>query len=343
MFIQHLRMPKMDADAMKKALVWELRGKLPIDPSHAQLRHVVAGDVYEGQEAKSEVVVMAASKDTVNALLATAARAKLDIIGMNTEPKALLDCFTQIYRRKGDDTAINCFVDVGCVATRAIIARGGDILFARVIPVGGDHFSRATAAALKIKFEDAKLLRAQLAQSQYASSDESKERTAPPPPVAAVEEPSVDNSFALACRRDGSGSPQVISSPNRSHKRLRASWRARLRKWSLACHEPLKRIVEELELCRRYYESTFPSSPVSRLIFVGGEARQKSMCQQIAQNRWMPLAAQIGDPMVRIGKNSEVTAEQGLDCKQPQPGWAVAVGLSMGARVGATVGANASK
>ena len=61
MFFQHLRMPKMDADAMKKALPWELRGKLPIDPNHAQLRHIVAGDVFEGQEAKSEVVVMAAA------------------------------------------------------------------------------------------------------------------------------------------------------------------------------------------------------------------------------------------------------------------------------------------
>src|SRR5688572_20794419 len=44
MFIQHLRMPKMDLDAMKKALPWELRGKLPIDPSAAQLRHIIAGD-----------------------------------------------------------------------------------------------------------------------------------------------------------------------------------------------------------------------------------------------------------------------------------------------------------
>src|SRR5205823_6156787 len=32
MFIQHLRMPKLDPEAMKKALPWELRGKLPIDP-----------------------------------------------------------------------------------------------------------------------------------------------------------------------------------------------------------------------------------------------------------------------------------------------------------------------
>src|SRR4051794_4956778 len=93
MFIQHLRMPKMDADGMKKALPWELRGKLPIDPNQAQLRHIIAGDVYEGQEAKSEVIVMAAAKEAVLQYLAAAARAKLDVIGMNIEAKAIVDCF----------------------------------------------------------------------------------------------------------------------------------------------------------------------------------------------------------------------------------------------------------
>jgi hypothetical protein len=76
---------------------------------------------------------------------------------------------------------------------------------------------------------------------------------------------------------------------------------------------------------------------VTRLIFVGGEARQKVLCQQIA--RQMSLAAQVGDPMVRVGKNCEIPIESGIDRKQPQPGWAVAIGLSMGA---ATVAAAAS-
>jgi len=98
-----------------------------------------------------------------------------------------------------------------------------------------------------------------------------------------------------------------------------------------AGQEPIRRIVEELELCRRYYETTFPNNPITRLIFVGGEARQKILCQQIAQQ--MGLAAQIGDPMVRVGRNSDIPIESGLDCKQPQPGWSVAIGLSMGAAV----------
>lgn len=93
-FIQHLRLPKLDDDETRKALPWEARGKLPIDPTQAILRHLIAGEVYQDQEPKNEVILMAAARDAVNQFLAAAAKAKLDVIGMNVEPKALIDCFT---------------------------------------------------------------------------------------------------------------------------------------------------------------------------------------------------------------------------------------------------------
>ena len=42
------------------------------------------------------------------------------------------------------------------------------------------------------------------------------------------------------------------------------------------------------------------------------------------------LAAQIGDPLVRMGRISDIGIESGIDRRQPQPAWAVAIGLSMG-------------
>ena len=100
--------------------------------------------------------------------------------------------------------------------------------------------------------------------------------------------------------------------------------------------------MQELQLCRRYHESTFPSLPVGRLVFVGGEARQRSLCQQIAQA--MDLAATVGDPMVRMGRTTEVGPESGIDRRLPQPDWAVALGLSMGPQgAPATVPAAAAK
>ena len=99
MHIQHLRIPKMDEEALKKGLAWEARGKLPFDPTQAVLRHLVAGEVYHDQEPKYEVILMAARREMVDQYLAAADRAKLTVVGMNVEPKATIDCFSHIYRR----------------------------------------------------------------------------------------------------------------------------------------------------------------------------------------------------------------------------------------------------
>lgn len=340
MHIQHLRMGRMDEEAMKKALPWEARGKLPIDPSQAILRHIVAGDVYSDAEPRSEVILMAAGRELVEQLLAAAAKAKLDVIGMNVQPKALIDCFCHIYRRKGDQTATTCYVDIGSSGARAVIAEGSQILFARSVPVGGEHFNRAAASALAMSVEDAKVLRIQLAHLQPPPARDPDPRTIQPEPQA-IEEAMPLLGARLSAERRSTVAPIVAptapveppsdaADPSASDDDALNPAKAQdqYRLVEQACREPLTKLVEELDLCRRYYESTFPNKPVQRLIFVGGEARQRSLCQHIA--RELGLAAQIGDPLVRMSRSSDVGIESGIDRRQPQPGWAVAIGLSMG-------------
>ena len=356
MYIQHLRMPKLDEESLRKALPFEARGKLPIEPTQALLRHLIAGDVYgQDQEPKTEVIVMAAKRELVNQYLAAAARAKLDVIGMNVEPKAILDCFTFVHRRKIDAEVTQCFVDIGCGATRAMITRGGQILFARSIPVGGDHFNRSVSQAMKVSADDARLLRIKMCHQQ-PTLDERREKqevraegpAVPAPAAAMANEPanneSTDNSFALlsagmaaSSRKQEMGIAERPAAPATATAVMEAPASApapataeslQAKVVEQACMEPLGKLVEELDLCRRYYEATFPNKPVERLIFVGGEARQRTLCQHIA--RGLGLAAQVGDPMVRMGRVSEIGVESGIDRRQPQPTWAVAIGLSMG-------------
>jgi type IV pilus assembly protein PilM len=313
MYIQHLRLPKMDDEALKKALPWELRGKLPIDPSQALLRHIVAGEVYQDQEPKSEVIVMAARRDLVDQLIAAATRAKLDVVGMNTEAQAIIDCFANVYRRQSDIEATTCYLDMGCNASRAIIARGGQVLFARIVPVGGEHFSRAVSASLKISLEEAKIIRARLALEDTGDR-------------RAKEEFSQSQSQPAAEPAPAPAAPQAQSQERE--------------KVEQAYHEPLARLVEELGLCKRYYEATFPNKPLDRLIFLGGEARHRVLCHGIAREIGLP--AQIGDPLVRIPRDQDGGAESGIDRKFPQPAWAVAVGLSIGSSEGSAAAAAGS-
>jgi type IV pilus assembly protein PilM len=325
MFFQHLRMPKMDDEALSKALPWEVRGKLPIDPSHAVMRHIVAGDVYHDQDPKNEVIVMAASRDLVDQFLTMASRARLEIVGMDVEPKALLDGFLHLQRQKDSD-ATNLFVDIGASGSRAIITRGTRVVFARAIPIGGDHFNRAVAAAMKLGLQDAKLLRIQTAAAQ-PNEAASAAPVAPAQPAPPPQEQ--EGGFALlnAALQSRGEAPAAVAEPPPSPVAAAVSPEsARLQN---AIQEPLQKLVEELRLCRRYHESTFPSNTIDRMVFVGGEAHNRALCQSIA--RQMGLAAQIGDPLSRFERFTEI--ELPLDLQQPQPAWAVAIGLSIGSGI----------
>jgi Tfp pilus assembly PilM family ATPase len=86
------------------------------------------------------------------------------------------------------------------------------------------------------------------------------------------------------------------------------------------------RLSDELEMCRRYYESSFPNQPVSRMIFIGGGARDRLLCSAIAQA--MSLPAQIGDPLVRFNRNA-LPSLPCIDRRESMPQWSVAFGLSL--------------
>ena len=90
--------------------------------------------------------------------------------------------------------------------------------------------------------------------------------------------------------------------------------------------ELLSTLASDLQMCVRYYESVFPGRTVDRVIFVGGESRHVANCQRIARELGLP--ATLGDPLARLMKDG--VTQTSVDLRQPQPGWAVAVGLATG-------------
>jgi Tfp pilus assembly PilM family ATPase len=231
--VRHVRIPRTAEAEMPVVLADALQDKLPGHPTDFALRWVVAGDVFGEQSPQQEVVVMAVARQTVEHLFRAAELVKLDIAGVTVAPRAAVDCFENIYRRKGDADAVNLIVDLGASAVRAVIATSGTIRFARTINL------------------------------KTAELDEAN----------------------------------------------------------------TEKLAGELDLCRRYHESCFPNLLVSRLIFVGGGAVSKAICQSIAQS--MGVAAQLGDPLVRFNRSESINLPA-LDRRKPQPAWAAAVGASLG-------------
>jgi Tfp pilus assembly PilM family ATPase len=62
------------------------------------------------------------------------------------------------------------------------------------------------------------------------------------------------------------------------------------------------------------------------VLFVGGEALSRGVCQKIAKQ--LRTAAQSADPVAWVAKTG-AEPSVGVDLKQPQPGWAAAMGLAL--------------
>ena len=90
--------------------------------------------------------------------------------------------------------------------------------------------------------------------------------------------------------------------------------------------EPLEMLTDEIQLSLRYHESLFPGRKVERVIFLGGESKSRALCQTIA--RTLKLPAQLADPLARVARTGNEPCV-GVDLKQVQPGWAVALGLAL--------------
>lgn len=304
MAVQHLRVAKMTNEELAKALVFEAAGKLPFDPRRAVMRHTISGEVYQNQEAKQEVIVMAAPREAVDSHLAILEKARLEVVGIHTEPTALIECFGHLFRRKGDENISTLFIDMGAGSTHVVIAHGKHMVFAKHIQVGGDTFTKRVADALKKPGPEARVIRINVSHHEAHA-----QRL--PAGVVSI---------------GATANPLGKNGSTNGHAHLDEDTITRVK---AAIEEPLEILISELHLCVRYYESIFAGKTVDRAIFVGGESRHVQLCQAIAQR--LSLPATLGDPLARLLKDTATKCA--FDMRQPQPGWAIAVGLGLGVTV----------
>lgn len=86
-------------------------------------------------------------------------------------------------------------------------------------------------------------------------------------------------------------------------------------------------LIDELRMTFRHYETRHPEQPIEKLVFLGGEANRIQTCQALARS--VHVAAQMGDPFARLSRMNAGSSPMGVDLSQPQPGWAVALGLCL--------------
>ncbi len=186
--LQHVKLPIMPAEQIAEALTVELQGKLPFPPEQAIIRHVVAGECRGEGEVRQEVIAVAAGRATIDGYLTMARRARLDVVGMNIEPCAVVECFARIFRRAQDSKRTVLFVDLGAASTQVVLTHGSRIAFARNLSSGTDALDAAIAEEMDMSAEQARALRRDVAASDKTGVAEDELYRVLAKPTAAIAE-----------------------------------------------------------------------------------------------------------------------------------------------------------
>ena len=334
--VQHLQIARGDSDEeITKQVNLHLRERLNVDPSRMVVRYFKVGDVIRDGGTKQEIICLAASREAAMRYIEMANKAKLNVVGMHSEPLAIIKAFGHLYRRAADTERVTCFIDLGSATTKVVMTHGTEMVFAKTIHYAGDHFTRQLAQAKGVSFSDARLDRIRQTaptgddgdapqETSKDSVDKPETETEMPPAnagIMAIEsstpgEPGVNPAMPAldAGRGDIAAIATVTASPNTVT--------------DVGIGDSLDCLLDELQLCVRYHQNTYPDQPISKLVFLGGESRHVWLCQKIA--RALRISAQLGDPMarmVRISQNGKTMS--GVDMRQPQPGWGVPMGLCL--------------
>lgn len=130
-FIDHMKMPKVNQEKLEDALFSKIKQKLPFeaDQNNAMLKYV--------QTEQENVLVMATDRTIIDRHLAIYEKAGTTIKSISVWPTALVNCYTTFFgRRKSDLEAIVMLICIEANYTNVVICRHKSLLFARSIPIG---------------------------------------------------------------------------------------------------------------------------------------------------------------------------------------------------------------
>jgi Tfp pilus assembly PilM family ATPase len=265
---------------------------------------------------------------------------RCDVVGMHSEPQAILTAFSHMFRRAADSERTTCFIDIGAATTKVVVAHGKTMVLAKSIHVAGDAL-----ASLNEQLADQNPAASPLAAAPprravaTALSGEGGHQAAD---AASADVAGSDDCGPLAmiqARMRAEGGAATLTSEPRTHASttppsatppVASAVPAATPAAALAENETLQCLVEELQLSMRHHQRLFPRRPIEKLVFLGGSSMHTAVCQHLA--RTLRIGAQLGDPLARLTRSAAAAAagaDFGVDLRKAQPSFAVPVGLCL--------------
>jgi type IV pilus assembly protein PilM len=313
--VRELALPWLPEKELRDTLGFQVQEFIPMASDEAVLDFDPLGEMDQGGRRMVRILLVAAHKPMVNALVEAALAAKLDPQGIDLTPFAVTRAVgTGDEGLDLDSSGDEAIVDIGAQVTSICVHDRGVTRFVRMLPSGGRDITLALASGLGVDDEMAERLKrgerfggiAQAVPAVGSPAEGSPAVQLPPPADALPVDTLPTGTLPVEALR---GVPGVLADP------------AEVRDLALA---RAGSFVDEVRSSLEFYTAQTPNAQIGRVLVVGGGSRLDGLLELLQER--LPVPVDRGRLFERAKSEIELSAEASAEAEAVL---AVAVGLAI--------------
>ena len=172
--VREVTVPALPPKELKQSLPFQVQDLIPIPVDDAVLDYDVLGELEQEGAKMQRLLVVAAQREMLNRLVEAVQEAKLDPVGIDLVPFALIRAVGQHDGLGLDESEAGGegIVDIGADVTNICVHERGVARFVRILPSAGRDVTTAVAGQLGISDEEAEAMkRGQPAEGSMAAPE----------------------------------------------------------------------------------------------------------------------------------------------------------------------------
>jgi type IV pilus assembly protein PilM len=324
--VREVALPWLPEKELRDTLAFQVQEFIPMSTDEAVLDFDPLGELDQGGRRMQRILLVAAHKGMINALVDAALAAKLDPVGIDLTPFAVIRAVgTGDEGLDLDSSGDEAIIDIGAQVTSICVHDRGVTRFVRMLPSGGRDITLAVASGLGIDEEVAeRLKRGESAEP----ADEAADAPAPTVEAAAPAEP--EGVPAPPAVDEGLQFPEPAEVPAPAPTRPVASTGGGLPAPEEVRNVALARagsFVDEVRSSLEFYAAQMPNAQIGRVLVVGGGSRLDGLLDLLQER--LPVPVDRGRLFERAKSELDLSAEAAAEAEAVL---SVAVGLAIPTR-----------
>jgi type IV pilus assembly protein PilM len=309
--VREIALPWLPEKELRDTLGFQVQEFIPMASDEAVLDFDPLGEMDQGGRRMVRILLVAAHRPMVNALVGAALAAKLDPQGIDLTPFAVTRAVgTGDSGLDLDSSGDEAIVDIGAQVTSVCVHDRGVIRFVRMLPSGGRDITLALASGLGVDDEVAERLKrgeripgiADAAPAVESSADGAPAVRLPPPADAMPTDTLAADTLPVEA-------PRRVTAP------------AKVRDLALI---RAGSFVDEVRSSLEFYTATMPNARIGRVLIVGGGSRLDGLLELLQER--LPVPVDRGRLFERAKSEIELSAEASAEAEAVL---SVAVGLAI--------------